>query len=156
MVIERQYKHKETGKNIIVAFNDFGYRCGYVEVGHENVIPIYTRLYHKTKQYEPDFIVFGGVTFRGLHSIIDKTVIGFDCAHYGSKPDIEKYKEYYGNSKLAEEIDSWVPDKGKIWTADDVSKECESLAVQIKQVEDFYNRQLRVVKRNKWKHKGWK
>lgn len=156
MVVEKQYKHEESGKNIIIAFNDFGYRCGYVEVESINILPVYNRLYHQTKPYEPEFNVFGGVTFRGLHSVIGKTVIGFDCAHYGSKPDIKKYKEYYGNSKLAKEIDSWVPAKGKIWAVDDVSKECESMAMQIKQVEDFYNYTKKLYKRNKWKHKGWK
>lgn len=156
MIIEKQYIDKNTGKEITVALNGFGYRCGYVTVNTPNVIQRPNRLYHKQSSVDTSFRVHGGITFTGEHSVLGKTVIGFDCAHFCDAPDLIAYSKICNNPILLNELRDSASMGRKVWTVDDVSKECESLAEQIKLIEDLYNHTRKLYKRNKWKHKDWR
>lgn len=75
--IEKEWEYKGYECIVTYALNAYctGFRCGYVVL--------------KDKEYVEDDLIgcHGGVTWHGYHDRLGKTVIGFDCAHYGDTLD---------------------------------------------------------------------
>ena len=70
---------EHSGFEWVVAYNRFGYRCGYVRIF--NIHPWYGKNYH-----EIEVDVHGGLTFGKFDKNRDYW-LGFDCNHYGDSPD---------------------------------------------------------------------
>ena len=89
------------------------------------------------------FDVHGGITFsrhgRGKYPVDDaeRWYFGFDCAHYGDTPDEESYQRYF-NKKFAD-MSIFAERGGHVRDKEYVLKECQSLAHQLKDVEELYS-----------------
>lgn len=117
-----------------------GHLCGYVKV------PADHPCHGKASEYdEPinQISCHGGITYA-KSNYNDYPVpetdkggywIGFDCAHYGDGRDPETVRKYLT------EVDGRVREKtvellsrGRVWTVDEVTAECESIATQLKEM----------------------
>lgn len=76
--IEKQWKYKDYECLITYASNSCfeDYRCGYVVLMDDDYINTQNISCH------------GGVTCYGWHDRLGKSVVGFDCAHYGDTLEI--------------------------------------------------------------------
>lgn len=106
----------------IVAMRDMGHRCGYITLPDDM----------KNMQfYQTDLVdAHGGITYQ------EDNVIGFDCAHHGDEKDFsimdassrKWYEDFY---KII-----GYQNKGKVWTQEDVRKECFNIIDQLLQLQN--------------------
>jgi hypothetical protein len=138
-VIERIW-FTESGYRAIVIFNETGHRCGYVEIPR-------THPYYEKEYSDIDVDVHGGLTFSAYSKEMPYDtpagfwVLGFDCIHYGDAIDLEACERYSNMGyipKVQENISrifNAIFTDDKVRTLDFVVTECESLAVQLKEME---------------------
>ncbi len=113
--IEKEWKH--AGLNCCVLFIRNSHRCGYVAVGKKNIA-------YQLSYEEVPVSVHGGLTYGGdKNDFAVKTKLksdyvwfGFDCMHSGDKSFTSSDKS------------------GHFWTFDEVVKETEDLAEQLKKI----------------------
>jgi len=122
MNIEKRGEYK--GYKYLVVAHEMGHRCGYIKIPRKN------KFYGKNYEEIP-IAVHGGLTFSKRRGGFGRGWwIGFDCAHFGDKPDksimSEEYKEVYlkyphlGLNK-----------EGQVRNSSYVEKECKSAIKEI-------------------------
>lgn len=117
-----------------------GHLCGYVKVpsGH--------MAYGHASEYDPplnSISCHGGLTYAEFNTNdypVAETVkggywIGFDCGHFMDGRNSETVEAYFkkasGGKRIPQDIiDSFK--RGHVWTVDEVTAECESIATQLK------------------------
>jgi hypothetical protein len=131
----------KSGYRAIVVFNKTGHRCGYVEIPRSH--PYYEKEYS-----DIDVNVHGGLTFSsysgGMPYAVPEGfwVLGFDCIHYGDAIDLETYKKYSDMGYISKTKEDLLYTLNEIFTdsvirtLDFVVAECESLATQLKEMEN--------------------
>ena len=116
-----------------------GHLCGYVKVPKDHPC------YGKASEYDApidSIACHGGITYAGFnhgaYPVPDTDEngywIGFDCAHCGDgrdPKDVEKYLTARDGRVRKETIDFLC--HGHVWTVDEVTAECESIATQLKE-----------------------
>lgn len=108
------------------------------EVGKRGIIPLVCFGAKEDKVYaSPDvyFDVHGGITFsdgglRALPDVKDLWWFGFDCAHAGDAPDLNKM-----NPKLREVYEKFPSKTDVVRTLKYCIQECKNLADQLKEKE---------------------
>lgn len=139
--VERDFEAE--GFRCIVTFDDkrMFHRCGYIVLPPEHPYADGGRGYMVT--------VHGGVTYSEPGDD-GEWVLGFDCAHAGDRPDIERAKEALDGEELeffmeyakaccgvfdpvTDELVGFVK---HMWTADDVEGELRALASEMRAVMD--------------------
>lgn len=129
--IEKDWITPSGLRAVVVAIRT-GHRCGYVAVpkGH----PLYELSYSHSEL--DDIVVHGGLTYSGPsdYPVQDPDLwwFGFDCAHSGDKKDPsimdkEHKKLYLAGYYLVHESFATIK------TTDYCTRECESLAKQLKE-----------------------
>ena len=105
-------------------------------------------------------LIHGGVTFLGYKEVTESMsikAIGFDCAHFNDACDKESIDRYFGKDSLLSNVISRAgKTKGHIWSIEDVHSECESLANQVKSIENRYSKEQKLKKKQTWCNRGWK
>lgn len=138
MNVEKQWKTK-SGHDAKVLIMDMGHRCGYVRV--EKGSPCFEQNWENEPTGSID--VHGGVTFgsRFADSSEDEWWIGFDCNHFGDRPDPnlvsdsrrseaeESLNRIFGLLGMASSGD------GEVRTLEFCVDECEKMSEQIAALE---------------------
>jgi hypothetical protein len=102
--IYKDYEH-------LITFTSLGHRCGYVAINKEH--RFYNFELDMNSPPEPiEIEVHGGVTFHGIHSIVEKILgkhcadewIGFDAAHCWDGKDYELVKKLWPSGRVYESI----------------------------------------------------
>ena len=124
-MIEKEWKH-EGYLCVVKMYEEGGHRCGYVGIPKEH--PLYKKDYDDVD----DFNVHGGLTYSNsdLLEVPSKDTwwFGYDCGHYGDKPDLSVMPKRY--RKIREKYAD--PD-GIIRSLAYCITECENLAKQLKE-----------------------
>ena len=144
MSYEIESKYYRHGYLCVVIMTDMGHRCGYVGIPEKH--PLYRQDAGKkascleTVRPTVWFNVHGGITFSGFgryrYPLFQNVAgafwwYGYDCADYGDAPDTSRIKDprRRGASLLT----------GVVRSLDYCINECNSLADQLKEVEDANN-----------------
>lgn len=130
-VVEARFEHK--GYPCVVLFQPMGHRCGYVGIPEWH--PYYGKRDNELRIY-----CHGGLTYanRRLQTQPDTDLwwIGFDCAHYGDRPDMEAIQRYYPENKhLMQYAASLSFDGDTVKTLEYVKENCIHIAELLKQIE---------------------
>lgn len=129
------------GLNAAIIQTPMGHLCGYVEVpeGH----PAHG---HESEYDEPlnSIRCHGGITYAEFNdndypiaqAEKGRYWIGFDCGHFGDGRDPDAVRKYLvGVDGKAQEESVRLLSQGHVWTVDEVTAECESIATQLKDMQ---------------------
>ena len=139
-IVEEEFEYEDY--KCVVILQRLGHRCGYVGIppGH----PAFGL------DYRADLLaniwVHGSLTYsnEGDGYPIDGNYwwLGFDCAHYRDRPDMEAVFDSFELSEneiavlaVLRELGGWAFPEGEVRTKKYVEKECMGLAAQLKTIE---------------------
>lgn len=120
-----------------------GHLCGYVRV------PVGHPAYGHADEYDTplnQIRCHGGLTYAEFNTN-DYPVaeaekghywIGFDCGHFGDGRESEAVEKYFRSESGGKRVSQGIIDsfkQGHVWTVDEVTAECESIATQLKDME---------------------
>lgn len=126
------------GYRAAIVKTPMGHLCGYVQV------PVGHPAYGHADEYDTplnQIRCHGGITFAGYNTDNYPVAeaekghywIGFDCAHFGDGRDPDAVRKYLtGADGVARDESVKLLSQGHIWTVDEVTAECESIATQLK------------------------
>lgn len=124
------------GHEYLITLNHNGHRCGYVAL-----LPDHP--FNNAETYNDlDIECHGGLTFmshqhdlkESLTIACNDTWIGFDCGHYYDLPDVEAYKQYFGDYEYNLRKDFFDCFRGNYATLkkfDYVEQQCKSIIDQL-------------------------
>lgn len=122
----------------VIIQTPLGHLCGYVQV------PVGHPAYGHAGEYDTpldEINCHGGITFAGYNTNNYPVAeaenghywIGFDCGHLGDGRDPDAVRKYLtGADGAAREETVRMLSEGHVWTVDEVTAECESIATQLK------------------------
>ena len=132
-IVEERFEYK--GFPCVVLFQSLGFRTGYVGLPKEHK-------YYGKDYNEIDISCHCGLTYGdySLHGQDDKDTywIGFDCGHCCDGFDLDKMKEYFGESiesKIMREYHEMINKEHKFRTLEYVKENCKGIVDQLTQKE---------------------
>ena len=140
-IVEEEFEYE--GYKCVVTSQRRGHRCGYVGIppGHPASGLDYT------SDILSEIWVHGGLTYasggNGYPVEGNYWWLGFDCAHYRDRPDMEAVFDSFELSEneieMLRRFDGWTFPEGEVRSKEYVKEECMCLASQLKLIEKAAN-----------------
>lgn len=141
-ILEKSFEY--IGYKCVVLMTEMGHRCGYVGIPKGN--SLYNKYYDELNKY---IGCHGGLTYSSaeLHCVNDKDTwwIGFDCAHFGDRPDFTTAKRMFKDQQkviksleIMEEMTIY--DYGTVKTLAFCEEQCKDIVKQIINLDEVWGK----------------